>query len=117
MENQSKENAPYSVAVLVLGICSFFGFKGFVCGIIALVLAHKSFEQYKIDPQRYKAPQMLKAGQICAIIGVSLKGFMIVSGIILAIIFGTISGFSNFSCLFDEHTLREMLHRVIGSIG
>jgi hypothetical protein len=50
MENQLKERAPYSVAVLVLGICSIVINGGLVCGIIALVLAHKSLKSTKAIP-------------------------------------------------------------------
>lgn len=44
MSEIQKQNAPYAVASLVLGICSLvFGcfFVGLVCGIVGLVLAKK----------------------------------------------------------------------------
>ncbi|MDR0789663.1 MAG: hypothetical protein LBO06_02570 [Bacteroidales bacterium] len=117
MENQLKENPPYSVAVLALGICSIVVSSfGIVCGIIALVLANKGFEQYKLAPELYKSSQFLKAGKICAIIGVSLRGFLIVFAIFIAILYGTIEGFSHIFYHFDGQTLRDFLHQVVDNI-
>ncbi|MDR1724948.1 MAG: DUF4190 domain-containing protein [Bacteroidales bacterium] len=115
MEYQFKDNVPYSVAVLVLGICSIVVSNGWICGIIALVLAHKGLEQYKLDPEKYKSPQMLKAGQICAIIGISLRGLILIIGIIAAIIWG-IGNIFECEGFFDIDTVKEVLQKMIDKI-
>lgn len=80
---------PNSTSVLVLGIisistCWCFGFPGLICGIVALVLTSKSEKMYRADPALYKESSYnnLKAGKICAIIGVCLSSFMAISTII-----------------------------------
>ena len=116
MEDQFKENAPYSVVVLVLGICSIVASGGFVCGIIALILASKGFKQYKMEPERYKNPQMLKAGQICAIVGLSIALFFtILATTYLVFLFGN-KECSQFCCHFDGQTLNDFFHRLIDCI-
>ena len=116
MENQFKENAPYSIAVLVLGICSIVASGGFVCGIIALILASKGFKQYKMEPERYKNLQMLKAGQICAIVGLSISLFFTILATIYLVSFFGNEVCSQFCCHFDGQTLKEFLHKLIDCI-
>jgi uncharacterized membrane protein SpoIIM required for sporulation len=76
---------PNSTAVLVLGIisialCWCYGFIALTCGIIALVLANKGTAIYKTNPDAYKLASYnnLKAGKICAIIGLCLSALMII---------------------------------------
>ena len=72
METQ-KQNAPYAVAALVLGICSLlFGcfFVGLVCGIVGLVLANKGLAAYNANPAAYSGFGMLKAGKVTSILGI-----------------------------------------------
>ncbi len=76
-----KETAPYSVASLVLGICSLLFacvFAGFVCAIIGLVLANKGLGIYREQPDLYGGYGMLKAGKVTSIIGIVLGAFWIV---------------------------------------
>jgi len=71
---------PNATAVLVLGIlsivmCWCYGVFGIVLGIIALVMAVKSEKTYKTSPMNYTVSSLnnVKAGKICAIIGLSLS--------------------------------------------
>jgi hypothetical protein len=71
---------PYSTSVLVLGIlsivtCWCYGIPGVVMGIIALVQAKKANEMYASSPGQYSPSSYnnLKAGRVCAIIGLILS--------------------------------------------
>jgi hypothetical protein len=82
--NSSTEmQLPNATATLVLGILSIV--VCFICGIIALVISNKDIALYKADPGRYSAASYnnIKAGRICAIIGIGLQ----VLGLIIYIIF------------------------------
>ena len=75
-----KQNAPYAVAALVLGICSIvFGcmFVGLVCGIVGLVLAKKGTDAYNEAPDQFTGDGMLKAGKITSIIGMYIVYWVI----------------------------------------
>jgi hypothetical protein len=74
---------PNATAVLVLGILSIvfaccYGL-GLVLGIIALVLAAKDIQRYKTSPELYAewSYKNLKAGRVCAIVGVSIFAFWV----------------------------------------
>jgi len=105
MENQSqtpnifndgqKQNLTNATAVLVLGIisivgCICYGIVGVICGIIALVLAGKDMSKYKIAPDQYTISSYnnLKAGRICAIIGLILSAIYLIFAIIILCTFG-----------------------------
>jgi hypothetical protein len=71
---------PNATPVLVLGIlsillCICYGILGIILAIIALVLAAKDSQLYAADPQAYTPSSYgnLKAGRICAIIGLILS--------------------------------------------
>jgi len=88
-----KQNAPYAVAALVLGICSrVFGcmIVGLVCGIVGLVLAKKGAEAFNAAPDQYTGDGMLRAGKITSIIGIILSALGIVYYVICIAIFGTL---------------------------
>jgi len=79
------ENAPNSVAVLVLGIlsivgCWCYGILGLILGIIALILAASGQKQYLENPEKYSKSSYanLKAGKICAIIGTIISSLFII---------------------------------------
>ncbi len=87
---------PNSTAVLVLGIisittCWCWGAPGLACGIVALVLASKGEKQYNNEPNLYKPGSYsnLKAGKICAIIGICLSGITFLS-VFVKLIFGAV---------------------------
>ena len=93
---QQKQNAPYAVASLVLGICSLvFGcfFVGLVCGIVGVVLANKGIEAYNKQPSLYTGFGMLKAGKITSIIGIIFGSIYIVYYVIAIVILGS-AGFA-----------------------
>ena len=95
MENQ-KQNAPYAVAALVLGICSLlFGcfFVGLVCGIVGLVLANKGLATYQTNPDLYSGYGMLKAGKITSILGIIFGAIYVFYYIIAVVILGA-AGFA-----------------------
>ncbi|MBO7570726.1 MAG: DUF4190 domain-containing protein [Bacteroidales bacterium] len=88
-----KQNAPYAVAALVLGICSIvFGcmIVGLVCGIVGLVLAKKGTEAFNAAPDQYAGDGMLRAGKITSIIGIILSALGIIYWVIWVAIFGTL---------------------------
>jgi hypothetical protein len=81
---------PNSAAVLVLGIisialCWCYGVVALTCGIIALVLGNKGMSVYKANPNAYTLSSYnnLKAGRVCAIIGICLASLMVVYVIIV----------------------------------
>jgi len=80
---------PNSTAVLVLGIlsivfCWVVGIPGLVMGIIALTMSGKASAIYKQNPGMYSVSSYnnMKAGRICAIIGVVLSALYLVYAII-----------------------------------
>jgi hypothetical protein len=86
---------PNSTAVLVLGIlsittCICYGVIGLVLGIIALYLASKAMLIYKANPNAYLLSSFnnLKAGKICAIIGLCLSALYILCIIAYILILG-----------------------------
>ena len=105
MENQyeqksysnSPESLPNSTATLVLGIisivtCFCYGIIGLACGITAIVLSSKSLRLYNANKDAYSVSSYnnLKAGRICAIIGVCLSSIYVAIIIVYLAIFGTI---------------------------
>ena len=96
MTEIQKQNAPYAVAALVLGICSLlFGcfFVGLVCGIVGLVLANKGFATYQTNPDLYSGYGMLKAGKITSILGIIFGAIYVLYYIIAVAILGA-AGFA-----------------------
>jgi len=77
------QNLPNATATLVLGILSIL--VCFICGIIALVISNKDIDMYRANPGLYTATSYnnIKAGRICAIIGLALAAV----GIVIYIIF------------------------------
>ncbi|MDX1652369.1 MAG: CCC motif membrane protein [Brumimicrobium sp.] len=81
LDNAPQEKVPNNVGILVLGICSIFpgcfcyGLPGIVCGIIALVMSQKANRLINDNPNRYdeQSKQLVRAGKICAIIGLCLS--------------------------------------------
>ena len=83
--NEPQIALPNANTVLVLGIisivgCCCYGVPSIICGIIALVLAKSASDTYAADPQRYTQGSYgnLKAGKICAIIGLILSVVFII---------------------------------------
>ncbi len=102
MENQTtstkiKHSLPNSTAVLVLGIlsivfcCCCYGIIGLILSIIAIVLANKATKLYLELPEEYTENSFknMKAGRVCAIIGICISAIFFLIGIGYIIIFGT----------------------------
>lgn len=72
-----------ATATLVLGILSIV--VCFICGIVALVISNKDVSLYKANPELYSEGSYnnIKAGRICAIIGIVLQAAAIVFYIII----------------------------------
>jgi len=100
--NQFSQNGgqtvPNSVGVLVLGIlsivfCWCYGIVSIILGIIAIVLANQGEKIYQQNPSAYAMASYknMKAGKICAIIGMSLSGLYILFLVVYFFIVGTLA--------------------------
>ncbi|MEP7236571.1 MAG: CCC motif membrane protein [Ferruginibacter sp.] len=71
--NTNAMQLPNGTATLVLGILSIV--ICFICGIVALVISNKDIALYKANPELYSAASYnnIKAGRVCAIIGIVLQ--------------------------------------------
>ena len=103
MERERRE-MPNSTAVLVLGIlsivlCWCYGVPGIVMGTIALVLSGQSGRLYNEhpDPALWIGYGNLKAGKICAIIGLCLSAMFLAFVLVEVFIKGT-----NFGDLYQN---------------
>ena len=88
---------PNSTAVLVLGIisivgCFCYGIIGLILGIIALVISGKAKKLYNENPSMYTESSFknMKAGRVCAIVGLSLSACYLIFFIIYIAIIGTV---------------------------
>ena len=83
---------PNATAVLVLGILSIV--VCFICGIVALVISNKDMALYRANPELYTTSSYnnIKAGRICAIIGIALQVLGIIVYIILIAFFVSMAG-------------------------
>lgn len=83
------KTVPNSTAVLVLGIlsivgCFCYGIIGMILGIIAIVLHQKDKGLFNSNPKAYEQSfKNSKAGNICAIIGLTLSVLYIILFIVL----------------------------------
>jgi hypothetical protein len=90
-----QKELPNATGVLVLGIlsivfCFCYGLFGIVFGVISLVLANKDNKLYVSSPSTYTESSVknMKAGKICAIVGLSLSSVYVIIGVIYLAIFG-----------------------------
>ena len=109
--NAPKQALPNATAVLILGIvsivgCFCYGLVGFICGIIALVLASKDNARYIASPQLFTPASYsnLKGGRVCAIIGIILSSLYIILVIVIIGAIG-IAGLSH-----PEEFLKHLNH-------
>ena len=86
---------PNATAVLVLGIisivtCWCYGIIGVTLGVIALILAGKAKKLYDENPDLYTKSSFgnMKAGKICAIIGLCLSAIYLIYIIIIFAFYG-----------------------------
>lgn len=99
LSNQKKIALPNSSGVLVLGIlsivgCWCYGLFGVIFGIIALVMASKSKKLYDENPELYteSSYKNMNGGRICAIIGLSISGLIVLIGLVYILIIGAAIG-------------------------
>jgi hypothetical protein len=92
-----QQQLPNSTAVLVLGIisivgCFCYGIVGLILGIIALVLAGKAKKIYDQNPAMFSEASFknMKAGKICAIVGLCLSACYLVFFIVYIAIIGSV---------------------------
>jgi len=85
---------PNATAVLILGIlsivsCFCYGVVGVILSVIALILASNDLSKYRLNPTQYSQSSLsnLKAGKVCAIIGLSLSALYII-GIVFVLLLG-----------------------------
>jgi hypothetical protein len=99
LPNMGTEKVPNSAGVLVLGIlsivpgCLCYGLPGIVMGIIALSLASGANKLIKQYPGKYSESsiQLVKAGKICGVIGLTLSSLYLLILVGYLILFGTIA--------------------------
>lgn len=106
------QQLPNSTAVLVLGIISLpvcfcyflMGIPGFVLSIISLSMASKAKKIYEVNPSLYTPGSYnnLKAGRVCAIIGLVLNSILLITVIIVFVMFAS-TGVAIESILHDMH--------------
>ena len=89
-------SVPNSTATLVLGIlsivfCWCYGIPGTVLGIIALVISKKGKLEYDANPTNFTKSSYsnMKAGRVCAIIGLSISSVYLIIFLIYFAIVGT----------------------------
>jgi hypothetical protein len=93
-----QQTVPNSVAVLVLGIisivmCWCYGFVSIILAIVAIVLAGQGEKIYQANPQQFSIASYknLRAGKICAIIGLSLGALILIYVVIYIIVVGSLA--------------------------
>jgi len=85
--NLNAAQLPNATATLVLGILSIV--ICFICGIVALAISSKDVALYRNNPELYSAASYnnIKAGRICAIIGIALQAVGLIIYIIMIAFF------------------------------
>lgn len=88
-EATGTKTLPNSGGILAMGIMSiiFAGLIGLTLGIISLSLSGKALSLYNNHPDQYTVSSLknVKAGKVCAIIGLSISGLAFII-LILALI-------------------------------
>ena len=84
-----KIQLPNSTGILVLGIlsivfCCCYGILGVVFGVIAISLSKNALREYESNPEQYTITSVknMRAGRICAIIGLIFSGTMMLLTVI-----------------------------------
>lgn len=109
---QMQHALPNATAVLILGIlsiatCCCYGVIGLIFGIVALVLANKDRAIYLANPALYTESSFknLNAGRVCAVIGLTLAGLVILAYIAMVAILGL-------SVLSDPNAFQEAIEQM-----
>lgn len=79
---QGNKTLPSSGGILAMGIISIVlaGLIGVILAIIALSLSGKAEREYQANPGEYRegSYKNMKAGKVCAIIGISISALAII---------------------------------------
>ena len=109
LEQNPQIKLPNSTAVLVLGIfsipmCCCLNIVSLAMAVIAIVLYNKDKALYLTDPNAYTPGSYsnLKAGNICAIIGLVLSGISLLFTVWFGMTFG-------WEALWDQEAMMEAL--------
>jgi hypothetical protein len=108
-----QKKLPNATAVLALGIasipmcCCIGGLVGLALSIIALILAKKDMAIYQENPNAYLPSSFsnLKAGRICAIVGICLSGIYFLMFLFMLSIFG-------FEALSNPQVMQDYLQNM-----
>jgi len=91
-----QEFLPNSTGVLVIGIlsivtCFCYGLPGIILAVIALIMGNQAKKLVAANPDRYSITSVknMKAGYVCAIIGIVLSVLTLLFMIIYFIFIGT----------------------------
>jgi hypothetical protein len=111
-ETRMQQALPNATAVLTLGIlslvlCCCYGIIGVVMAIIALFLAAKDERLYQANPMLFSEGSIknLRAGKVCAIVGLCLSTLFLLFIIVSLIKFG-------FNVLTHPELLQERLNQI-----
>lgn len=105
-----QKKLPNATGVLILGIlsipmcCCTYGLVGLAIGIVALFLYSKDYKLYAANPEAYvpSSYSNLKAGRICAIIGIIFSLLMVLFAVWFLAQYG-------WEALTDEEEMRRIL--------
>ncbi|MDA1009830.1 MAG: CCC motif membrane protein [Bacteroidetes bacterium] len=105
MENQLQQKLPNATATLILGIISIIGSccwgMGLISAIIALIISKKGKQLLRENPNEYSNAGNLKAGRICAIVGLCISAlYLIVGFFYLFVLGGVLSDLSLYEHLY-----------------
>ncbi len=95
--HSQQQNLPNATTVLVLGILSIV--VCFITGIVALVISKKDMDLYRNNPTAYSSQSYnnLKAGRICAIIGIVIQVLGLIAYIAIIAFFITAASTKSFN--------------------
>lgn len=86
---QGNQSLPGAGGILTMGILSivFAGIIGVILGIIALNNSKDALNDYNKNPSKYNPSSLsqVKAGKVCAIIGLSIAGLVLLIFLGLAV--------------------------------
>lgn len=87
---QPLKNATVTLVLGILSIvcCFCYGIPGLVLGIVAMAISNKPYQDYKANPGAYIDGQNMKAGRICALIGLILSSLYFLFIIVYIVFLG-----------------------------
>lgn len=93
--NVPPRDLPNAVAVLVMGILSIvcvccYGLPSLILSIVSIILASKDIKLYHAAPEAFTVSSYknLKAGRVCAIVGLSIFALYVVAVIFIVTTLG-----------------------------